>query len=151
MGSYKLRIIINEEDIRKVSLDGKPETVEELKIKVKEKCKLQDDFNLMYEDPDFGYSLCNLNDIGDLPATKATVKVIPLVTLTLVPASTTTISDASNASDDTEILSTCSSSLSTRQEQWPEFFDIPNFSVDVGDRLILSFYKTKLTLMYPET
>lgn len=52
MGSYKLRIIINEGDIRKVSLDGKPETVEELKIKVKEKCKLQDDFNLMYEDPD---------------------------------------------------------------------------------------------------
>ncbi|XP_031177005.1 uncharacterized protein LOC116065609 [Sander lucioperca] len=52
MGSYKLRIIINQGDIRKVSLDGKPETVEELKIKVKEKCKLQDDFNLMYEDPD---------------------------------------------------------------------------------------------------
>ncbi|XP_035855753.1 uncharacterized protein LOC116041408 isoform X2 [Sander lucioperca] len=135
MGSYKLRIIINEGDIRKVSLDGKPETVEELKIKVKEKCKLQDDFNLMYEDPDFGYSLCNLDDIGDLPATKATVKVISLVTLTLVPASTTSISDASNVSDDTEILSTYSSPSSTRQEQWPEFFEIPNFSVDVEFRL----------------
>ncbi|XP_039655622.1 uncharacterized protein LOC120558623 [Perca fluviatilis] len=47
MGSYKLRIIINVRDIRKVSLDRKPETVEELKIKVKEKYNLQDDFNLM--------------------------------------------------------------------------------------------------------
>uniref|UniRef100_A0A8D0CTD9 Sterile alpha motif domain containing 3 n=1 Tax=Sander lucioperca TaxID=283035 RepID=A0A8D0CTD9_SANLU len=112
MGSYKLRIIINQGDIRKVSLDGKPETVEELKIKVKEKY-----------------------DIGDLPATKATVKVISLGTLTLVPASTTSISDASNVSDDTEILSTYSSSSSTRQEQWPEFFEIPNFSVDVEFRL----------------
>ncbi|XP_051984339.1 uncharacterized protein LOC127644923 [Xyrauchen texanus] len=135
MGSYKLRIIKNEEDILKVSLDGKPETIEELKIKIKDKCKLQDDFNLMYEDPDFGYSLCNLNDIEDLPATKATVKVIPFVTLTLVPASTSTISDVSNVSDDTEILSTYSSSSSARQEQWPEFFDMPNFSVDVEFRL----------------
>ncbi|KAG7481543.1 hypothetical protein MATL_G00068030 [Megalops atlanticus] len=128
MESYKLRLIITEQDIRKVSLDGKPETVEELKTKIKEKCKLQYDFSVMYEDPDFDNALCNLDDIGDLPATRATVKVIPL----LMTASTASTSDAS---DDTEILSTHSSSSSTRQERWPEFFDIPNFSIDVEFRL----------------
>lgn len=86
---------------------------------------------MMYEDPEFDNALCNLDDIGDLPATRVTVKVIPL----LESASTTSMSDASITSDDTEILSTRSSSSSTRQERWPEFFDIPNFSVDVEYRL----------------
>uniref|UniRef100_A0A3Q3EF81 Uncharacterized protein n=1 Tax=Kryptolebias marmoratus TaxID=37003 RepID=A0A3Q3EF81_KRYMA len=94
--------ILKNDDIQKVSLDGKPETVEELKTKIKEKCKLQYDFSPMYEDPDFDNALCNLDDIGDLPATIATVKVIPL----------TSISDASCASDDTEILSSHSSTSS---------------------------------------
>ncbi|XP_033505024.2 uncharacterized protein LOC117271049 isoform X2 [Epinephelus lanceolatus] len=131
MESYKLRVIIMEQDIQKVSLDGKPEMVEELKTKIKEKCKLQYDFSVMYEDPDFDNALCNLNDIGDLPTTRATVKVI----LLLVTAATASTSDTSCASDDTEILSTHSSSSSMRQEPWPEFFDIPNFSVDVEFRL----------------
>lgn len=131
MESYKLRVIITEQDIQKVSLDRKPETVEELKTKIKEKCKLQYDFSVMYEDPDFDNAHCNLNDIGDLPTTRATVKVIPL----LVTVATASTSDTSCASDDTEILSTYSSSSSMRQEPWPEFFDIPNFSVDVAFRL----------------
>lgn len=82
----------------------------------------------MYEDPEFDNALCNLKDIGDLPATRATVKVIPLV----VTATNTSTSDAS---DDIEILSSRSSTSSMRQEPWPEFFDIPNFSVDVEFRL----------------
>lgn len=130
MERYKLRVIIMEQDIQKVSLDGKPETVEELKTKIKEKCKLQYDFSVMYEDPDFDNALCNLDDIGDLPATNATVKVIPLVT-----AATTRTSDASCASDDTVILSPHSSTSSMRQEPWPKFFDFPHFSVDVEFRL----------------
>lgn len=36
MEHYKLRVIITEQDIQKVSLDEKPETVEELKTKIKE-------------------------------------------------------------------------------------------------------------------
>lgn len=91
-----------EQDIHKVSLDGKPETVEELKTKIKEKCKLQYDFSVMYEDPDFDNALCNLDDIGDLPATKATLKVIPL----MVTAATTSTSGASCASDDRDSVPT---------------------------------------------
>lgn len=128
MESYKVRIILNEEDIRKVSLDKKPQTVEELKIRIKEKCKLPYDFHVMYEEPEFDNALCNLNDIGDLPDTRTSLKVIPF----LPNSSSTSISDAS---DDTEILSTHSSSSSARQERWPDIFDIPKFSVDVEFRL----------------
>ncbi|XP_062849580.1 uncharacterized protein LOC134311859 [Trichomycterus rosablanca] len=132
MECYKLRLIINDQDIRKVSLDRKPESVEELNMKIKEKCNLQYDFSVMYEDPDFDNALCNLDDIADLPTSKATVKVIPLLTLTLTPASATSMSDAS---DDTEILFSHSSSSLTRHERWPEVFEIPKFSVDVEFRL----------------
>lgn len=100
-----------EQDIQKVSLDEKPETVEELKAKINEKCKLQYGFSVMYEDPDFDNALCNLEDKGDLPATRATVKVVPLV----VTTTTSSTSDASCASDDTEILSSRSSTSSMRQ------------------------------------
>ncbi|KAI5085193.1 hypothetical protein C0J45_23822, partial [Silurus meridionalis] len=123
--------VVNEQDIHKVSLDGRPETVEELNIIVKEKCKLEDDFSLLYEDPDFDHSLCNLDDVQDLPPTKATVKVLPLVTLTQIPTSTSSLSEVS--SDDSEFLLTPSSS--TRQGRWAECFDIPNFPVDVEFRL----------------
>lgn len=99
--------------------------------KIKEKCKLQYGFSVMYEVPDFDNALCSLADIGDLPATRGTVKGIPLV----VTATTTSTSNAFCASDDTEILSSQSSTSSMRQEPWPEFFDIPNFSVYVEFRL----------------
>lgn len=117
MEPHKLRVIVMEQDIQKVSLDRKPEMLEELKTKIQEKCKLQHEFSVRYEDPDFDNALCNLDDVGDLPATRATVKVIPL----MVTATTTSTSDASSASDDTEILSQHSSTSSMRQEAWPEF------------------------------
>lgn len=120
MESYKVRLILTEQDIRKLSLDAKPKNVEELKIKIKEKCDLQYDFNVMYEDSDFDNAFCNLEDIGVLPASRATVKVIPL----LVTASTTSMSDDSCVSNDTVILPTDSSS--TRHNPWLEIFEIPN-------------------------
>lgn len=130
MASYKVRLILTEQDIRKVSLDAKPGTVDELKIQIKEKCNLSFEFNVMDEDPEFDNAVCDLDTIEDLPAARATVKVIPL----LDTASTTSMSD-SNASDDTEILLTHNQSPSTRLEAWPDVFSIPNFSVDVEYRL----------------
>lgn len=129
MESYKPHVNLMEHDMQKLSLDGKPQTVEELKTKIKEKCKLQYDFSLMYEDPDFDKALCNLDDIKDLPATRATVKVIPL----MVIATTSSTSDASFASNETEILSLPSSASSMRKEPWSESFHrlfTANFLVD---------------------
>lgn len=127
-----LRIVIDDDDIRKLTLNKRPDSVEELKTQLRDELSLQYDFRLQYEDPDFNNALCNLTQITDLPE-RATLKVIPLVLLELTSLSSSTQeSDCSTA--DTEILSAAELSPSLRK-QWPEFFDIPNFSVDVEYRL----------------
>ena len=129
-----LRVIVAEDDIRKLTLNERPQSIEELKVQLVDKLSLQYDFKLQYEDQDFHNALCNLTEITDLPE-RATLKIIPLVTLHLTALSSpTTTSDTECSTTDTEILSTGRPSPSLRQ-QWPEFFDIPNFSVDVNYRL----------------
>jgi hypothetical protein len=145
-----LRVIIAEDDTRKLTLNKRPQSTEEFKVRLVDKLSLQYDFKLQYEDQDFNNALCNLTEITDLPE-RATVKIIPLVTLHLTALpSPTTPSDTDCCTADTEILSTVGASPLPRQ-QWPEFFDVPNFSVDVGYRLIqadLAFMKdgTRMTL-----
>lgn len=126
---FIIRVVINKDDIRKLTLNERPDSIEELKTELKDKMSLQYDFRLQYEDPDFNNALCNLSEITDLPD-RATLRVILLELTPLSPA--TQQSDCSTA--DTEILSTAESSPPLRK-QWPEFFDIPNFSVDVEYRL----------------
>ncbi|KAK7877038.1 hypothetical protein WMY93_032256 [Mugilogobius chulae] len=75
MGTYKLRIILESDDIRKMTLAERPQSLENLLNDVKQKLRLEGEFYLMYEDPDFDNGLCNLEDINDLPPEKATVKV----------------------------------------------------------------------------
>lgn len=125
-----LRVIVTETDIRKVVLNARPATVEDLISNLKEPLGLHFNFSLQYQDPEFNYELCNLTDIEDLPE-KLTVKVIPVLELVRVSTSDEILSDTPSLAD-TEILSTSSQE---RQKQWPEFFDIPNFSVDVAYRL----------------
>lgn len=123
-----LRVVVNEDDIRKLILNERPDSIEELKVQLKEKLLLQ------YEDQDFNNALCNLTEITDLPE-RATLKIVPLVTLHLTGLSSpTTSSDTECSTADTEILSATETSPLPRT-QWPEFFDIPNFSVDVEYRL----------------
>ena len=103
---------------------------------------------MQYEDKDFENALCNLTDITELPE-KATLKVIPLLTVELSAlTSPGTSSDADCSSIDTDVLPPTES---PSRRQWPEFFDIPNFSVDVEYRLRqadLAFMKdgTRMTL-----
>lgn len=125
-----LRVILTEADIRKVVLNTRPATVEDLIRKLQESLGLNYNCNLQYKDPEFNYELCNLTDIEDLPE-KPTVKVIPLLELVPVSTSDEVLSDTPSVAD-TDILSTSSQE---RQKQWPELFDIPDFSVDVNYRL----------------
>lgn len=112
----------------------RPQSIEELKVQLADKLSLQYDFRLQYKDQDFHNALCNLTEITDLPE-RATLKIIPLVTLHLTPLSSpTATADTECSTADTEMLSTGRASPSLRQ-QWPEFFDIPNFSIDVEYRL----------------
>lgn len=120
-----LRVIIAEDDISKLTLIKRPQSIEEFKVQLVDKLSLQYDFKLQYEDQDSNNALCNLTEITDLPE-KATVKIIPLVTLHLTALSSpTTTLDTEGSTADTEILSPVGASPSLRQ-QWPEFFDIPN-------------------------
>lgn len=84
-----LRVVIDDDDIRKLTLNKRPDSIEELKTQMKDKLSLQYDVRLQYEDPDFNNALCNLTQITDLPE-RATLKVIPLVLLELtsLPSST---------------------------------------------------------------
>nr|XP_023674297.1 uncharacterized protein LOC111847394 [Paramormyrops kingsleyae] len=125
-----LRVILTEADIRKLTLNRRPDTVEELISNIKELLGLDYKFSFQYKDPEFNHELCNLTDIADLPE-KPTIKVIPI--LELVPGSVSAESlDENLSTADTEILS---QSSHERQAQWPELFDIPCFSVDVEYRL----------------
>lgn len=62
-----LRVVIDEDDIRKITLNERHNSIEELKVQSKDKLLLQYDFKLLYEDADFHNALCNLTKIADLP------------------------------------------------------------------------------------
>lgn len=130
MGSHEkmlLRVILCEGDIRKIILAKKPDSVDDLVVSLKESLKVDFSFSLQYEDQDFDNALCNLTDISALQ-NRATVKIIPVLELTPVDVVETFNDSASTAN--TEILSP-----QERQKPWPNYFDIPSFSVDVEYRL----------------
>lgn len=58
-----LRVIIAEDDIRKLTLNERPQSIEELNVQLVDqlvdKLSLQYDFKLQYEDQDFQNALCN--------------------------------------------------------------------------------------------
>ncbi|KAL6465701.1 hypothetical protein MHYP_G00258340 [Metynnis hypsauchen] len=74
----KLRVILEDHDIRKLTLpSGIPPSVENLKSKVQEAFGVQGEFALQYMDNDFGgqfFTLCSTDAIQD----KDTIKVIYL-------------------------------------------------------------------------
>lgn len=112
-----LHVHVSKEIVRKLTLFSRPESVDQLKDIIKEKLKLDYDFSLFYEDPDFDRQLCSLLDIEELPQ-KAVVKVVR-------PQS----DDSSVASDDTIILP--HAMTPDRVERWPQDFPIPTFSYEV--------------------
>lgn len=77
-----LRVIIAEYDIRKLTLNKTPQSIEKLKVQLVNKQSLQSDFKLQYEDQDLHNALGNLTEITDSPE-RATLKIIPYVTLHL--------------------------------------------------------------------
>lgn len=125
----KLRVILNPDDTRKLVLPGGiPESMEQLMDEVRKVCGLNGNFRLQYQDRDFGDALVNLTSTVELEDL-ATVKVIP-ISDDFSQEITLTICDdiVSTQSDDTELLSTPSSSVSTRTQMWPHVFPIPKFS-----------------------
>uniref|UniRef100_A0A3P8SLL5 PB1 domain-containing protein n=1 Tax=Amphiprion percula TaxID=161767 RepID=A0A3P8SLL5_AMPPE len=87
--NFQLHVHVSTDLVRKMMLSSCPESVDDLKIMIKEKFKLDFDFSLSYKDPDFDGQLCSLVDIEELPQ-KAVVRFES--------------DDSSVASDDTIIL-----------------------------------------------
>uniref|UniRef100_A0A667ZMR4 PB1 domain-containing protein n=1 Tax=Myripristis murdjan TaxID=586833 RepID=A0A667ZMR4_9TELE len=115
--NFLLHVHTSPDIVRKMTFNSRPESVDELKIMMKEKFRLDGDFSLAYQDPDFDGQLCSLVDIEELPQ-KAVLKVIR------------SESDASSvASDDTVILP--HAMTPARAERWPDVFPVPTFSHDV--------------------
>lgn len=71
-----LRVIISENEIRHLSVEDIPASVEELYQVLRTNLGLRGGFILQFEDPDFNNQLCNLTDIEYLPAERATLKVV---------------------------------------------------------------------------
>ncbi|KAF0046365.1 hypothetical protein F2P81_002894 [Scophthalmus maximus] len=114
---FLLHVHTSMDIVRKMTLSSRPESVDELKTMIKEKLKLDYDFSLSYQDPDFDGQLCSLVDIEELPQ-KAVLKVVR------------SESDASSvASDDTIILP--HAITPDRTERWPDVFPVPAFSYEV--------------------
>ncbi|KAI4889319.1 hypothetical protein NFI96_006061 [Prochilodus magdalenae] len=112
--------------VRKMTLSSRPESVDELKTMIKERFKLDFDFSLSYQDPDFDGQLCSLVDSEEL-LQKVVLKVIR-------PES-----DASSvASDDTITLP--HAMTPDRTEGWHHVFPVPTFSYEV--ELILDLWRT---------
>lgn len=130
-----LRVILTEADIRKVKLTSKPGSVEELISCLQNTLRLDYNFTLQFQDPEFDNELCNLTVLSELPQ-KPTVKIIPVIEL--VPLSSGEMETSSDMLSDTP--STADTVLTSELPQekrmpWPDIFLTPKFSVDVEFRL----------------
>ena len=116
---HVLRVYIARDIAVKLSLRERPKSVEELKEIMQERFKprLDGDFSLHYEDPDFDGDLCLLVDIQELPE-KGTLRVVR-------PEGDT----SSTASSDTDILPHVPAVQ--RQKSWPDHFVVPGFGYEM--------------------
>lgn len=147
--AIQLRVIIEEDDIRKLVLpSGIPDTVKELISIISETFQLQWELGLLYEDKDFGNQFFSVTSTADLHD-KATVKVVkkePMIFLDMHPLDESGLSSSSSADiyladdegpPDIDGSTSCSSQdtiilpMSFRSAQWPVPFQVPQFSRDI--------------------
>ncbi|RVE75561.1 hypothetical protein OJAV_G00000020 [Oryzias javanicus] len=121
---FILRVFIAPEIAVKLTLTERPDSVEHFIQTLQEKCRprLDYEFTLHYEDPDFDGQLCCLVDIEDLPE-KGTLQVIR-----------SEDENVSLQSSDTEILPHVP--ISNRLKTWPDIFSVPTFSFEVEHLLL---------------
>ncbi|CAL9695806.1 unnamed protein product [Knipowitschia caucasica] len=116
---YLLRVYVATDVAMKLALAQRPQSVEELKTIMQKKFspRLDGEFTLQYEDPDFDGMLCCLIDIDELPE-KGILRVVR-----------TESDELSVASSDTDIMPHVP--LEQRQKHWPNTFTVPVFSLDI--------------------
>lgn len=65
-----LRIILSENDIRRMNIGDLPETVDDFSSIIKDKLGLEGTLVVQYQDPEFDNELCNLSSMSELPKEK---------------------------------------------------------------------------------
>lgn len=138
-----LLVHINPKLIWKVQLTSAPESLEHLYNELQE--RLEGDFCLQYEDPDFGQAVCNLIDIAELPKEKAVLYILwnsigsPSTPLSQVLSCSFSISSFDTAGMSSPVptpsLSSVTRSCWRSISQWPKPFPIPMFSYHVELKL----------------
>ncbi|XP_028447971.1 uncharacterized protein LOC114564679 [Perca flavescens] len=116
-----LRVIVSPQEIRRVTLQNFPTSVDELCVVLRNSLALRRTFILQFEDPDFGNELCNLTDIKELQMERATLKVV--------------FTFSEPVSDSTLDTASIGSPSSSDSAEWPDPFVIPAFSHDVDLQL----------------
>ncbi|XP_041859729.1 uncharacterized protein LOC121651524 [Melanotaenia boesemani] len=140
----KLRIILEENDIRKLILPlGIPDTLQELLAIIGQTFCIGGEFTVMYEDTDFGGQFFTLSSIEEV-VDKGTLKIVQPQAPVILNLSTVEVTDVghsiteqtyecsssiSSGSHDTIILSPSDESESS--QPWPAKFQVPAFSYDV--------------------
>lgn len=119
-----LRIILSENDIRRITIGDLPETVDDFCSIIKDKLGLEGTLLVQYQDPEFDNELCNLSSLSELPKDKATLRVKPIESF----HTDSTLDTASLSSSPDE-------GLSAQTRQLPQPFPIPTFAHDVELRL----------------
>lgn len=137
-----LRVHVSPKLIRKIQLSTVPESVKQLQDELQAKLGLEGDFEIQYEDPDFGNALCNLMDINELPAGRAVLHLIWEENASASPPQTPSDHSAISSIDTASVSSASSFSPSSSTHtymrstsQWPNPFPIPIFSYDVELKL----------------
>lgn len=139
-----LRVILDDHDIRKLFLpSGIPNTVDDLLSLVKQSFQLDGHFTLLYMDTDFGqfFTLTSTAHIKDKDSVKVVKVEEPSVILTLSPVCEANVSlpprDSEQSSTDTQSSDSSRDTLILPQsegrfERWPDRFEVPRFTFDVG-------------------
>lgn len=117
-----LRVMLSQDDIRRVTIDNLPDTVDDFHSILRTKLGLNGDLVVQFQDPEFDNELCNLSNMSDLPNDKATLKVY----------SKTCESYHTDTTLDTASLSSSSSSFGegpsgSQTHQLPQTFVVPTF------------------------
>ncbi|XP_034534575.1 uncharacterized protein LOC117809017 isoform X2 [Notolabrus celidotus] len=121
-----MRIILSNEDIRRVTIDNLPETVDDFCLLLKTKLGLDGDLVVQYQDPEFDNELCNLSSISELPKDRVTLKVYYKSYHTDSTLDTASLSSSSSLDE---------SPGGSQTRQLPQPFVIPSFSFDVELKL----------------
>ncbi|CAL8342993.1 unnamed protein product [Arctogadus glacialis] len=78
-----LRVILSQDDIRRITIDNMPETVIGLHLMLKNKLGLEGDLVVQFQDSEFDNELCNLSCMSELPKDKIEAEFARLTSVDL--------------------------------------------------------------------